>query len=60
MYFQLDRIRTKNITYGSHSVKSKTIDVWNSLNKSLPHEKLPEKSRKYCKKILTNFLFEKY
>ena len=29
MYYQLDRFRTKTILYGTNSIKSKSVDVWN-------------------------------
>ena len=60
MFFQLDRQRTKTILYGTNSIKSKSVEVWNRINKLLHHEKLYERSRIYCKKIVTQLLIDKY
>ena len=60
MYFQLDRLRTRTILYGSNSIKSKSVDVWNSVNQLLYPEKLYEKSKQSCKKIVTKFLIDRY
>ena len=59
-YFQLDKIRTNTILYGTNSIKSKSIDVWNSVNKLFFKEKLHEKSRFSCKKFVTKFLITEY
>ena len=58
-YFQLDRTRTKTILYGSNSIKSKSIDVWNFINKLFYQEKLHQPTRKYCKNFVTKFLMER-
>ena len=58
-YFQLDRTRTKTILYGSNSIKSKSIDVWNFINKLFHQEKLHQQTRKYCKNFVTKFLMER-
>ena len=48
-YFQLDRIRTKTILYGSNSIKSKSIDVWNFINKLFHSEKLHQQNQNIVK-----------
>ena len=60
MYYQLDRLRTKTILYGTNSIKSKSIDVWNFINKLFHVEKLHEKSRPYCKKFVKKYLIDCY
>ena len=58
--YQLDRSRTRTILYGTNSIISKSVDVWNFINKHLHTEKFHEKSRYCCKKIVTKFLFNHY
>ena len=60
MYHQLNRIKTKTILYGTNSILSKSVDVWNFINKSLYHLNLLKKGRKVCKKIITAFLIDRY
>ena len=60
MYHQLDRIRTRTILYGTNSIKSKSVEVWNFINEHLHLEKLHEKSRLSCKKRVTKFLINRY
>ena len=50
-YFQLNRPRTKTILYGSKSIKSKSVDIWNYINKHSNHEKLLEKSGSVSKQV---------
>ena len=59
-FFQLDRIRTRTITYGSNSIHSKSIDVWNFINKLNHREKLHEKSRMVSKEFVKEFLIDRY
>ena len=60
MYHQLDRIRTKTILYGTNSIKSKSVDVWNFINEKVYPKKLQEKSKLSCKKIVIKFLIDRY
>ena len=60
MYYQLNRLRTRTILYGTNSIKSKSVDVWNFINKLFHHDKLHEKSRLSCKKIVKKFLIDRY
>ena len=53
---QLKRPRSKTILYGSKSIISRAIDVWNSINKNHPNVKFLEKSRAVCK-LLTKKIF---
>ena len=59
-HIQLNRFRTKTIIYGSNSIKSKSIDVWNYINTKYYTEKLHEKSRSVCKKFVKKFLIGRY
>ena len=59
-YFQLKRPNSKTITYGVRSIKSKSVDIWNFVNKHFFKEKLHEKSRTVCKKIVKKFLIDRY
>ena len=60
MYYQLNRLRTKTILYGTNSIKSKSVDVWNFINKLFHLEKLHDKSRSSCKNFVTQFLIDRY
>ena len=57
--FQLDRPRTRTIIYGSRSIKSKSVDIWNSINRSYL-ENFYEKSRLVCKNTVKKILIDKY
>ena len=59
-YLQLNRPNSKTILYGSRSIKSKSVDIWNFINMHSYDEKLNEKSRSVCKKIVTKFLIDRY
>ena len=59
-FFQLDKIRTRTITYGSNSIQSKSIDVWNFINELNHREKLHEKSRMVSKEFVKEFLIDRY
>ena len=60
MYHQLDRDRTNTITYGSFSIKSKSTDIWNYINKLFFNENFQQKKRVYCKRKVTEFLLGRY
>ena len=57
---QLEKIRTGTILYGSKSIKSKSVDAWNLVNEHLYQQKLQNKSKLSCKKIVTTFLLDRY
>ncbi len=59
-YLQLNRPSSKTITYGSKSIKSKSVDIWNFINKLFFKEKLHEKRRLACKHFVVNFLLNRY
>ena len=59
-YLQLNRPSSKTITYGSKSIKSKSVDIWNFINKLSFKEKLHEKSRLACKNFVVKFLLNHY
>ena len=60
MYYQLDKLTTRTILYGTNSIKSKSVDNWNFINNHLYHEKLHEKSRLSFKEIVKKFLISCY
>ena len=60
MYHQLNRDRSNTITYGSFSIKSKSIDVWNSINKLFFNENMQHEKRLYCKKKVTRYFLDRY
>ena len=45
---------------GVRSIKSKSVDIWNFVNKHVFKEKLHKKSRTVCKKIVKKFLIDRY
>ena len=59
-YYQLDRPSKRTIIYGSKSIKSRSIDIWNFINRISHQEKLHEKTRPVCKQIVTKFLIDRY
>ena len=59
-HYQLDRPRKKTILYGSKSIKSRSIDIWNFINNHSHQENFHEKSRSVCKKLVTKFLLNRY
>jgi hypothetical protein len=60
MYHQLDKLRTKTITYGTNSIKSRSVEIWNFINELFHTEKPHEKSRQSCKKLLKKFFIHCY
>ena len=59
--FQLRRPRTNTVLYGSKSINSKSIDIWNSINKnSNLVDDLHKKSRAVCKNLVYELLLSKY
>ena len=59
-YLQLQRPGNKTIIYGSKSIKSKTVDIWNFVNKYSLMENLLDKSRSFCKTNIKKFLIDRY
>ena len=57
---QLAKSRSKTVIYGSKSIKNRSIDVWNSINKSYERVKFLEKSRAVCKILIKKLLLSKY
>ena len=60
MYNQLNRDRSNTITYGTFSIKSRSIDIWNSINRVFYKEKLQQEKILYCKKKVSKFLLDRY
>ena len=59
-FFQLHRPRTKTVLYGSKGINARSIDIWNSINKTHHLVKLHEKSRAVCKQFVYKLLISKY
>ena len=59
-YLQLSRPRTKTVTYGTKSIYSKSVDVWNCINRSYYTKVLHEKSRNVCKNFVKKIIIDKY
>ena len=57
---QLFRTRTRTVNYGSRCIKAKSVDIWNSINKTHHKEKLHEKSRSVCKNFIFKLLLAEY
>ena len=45
MYYQLDKLRTRTITYGTNSIKSRSAVIWNFFNESFHTEKFMRKAK---------------
>ena len=60
IYHQLDKLRTRTITYGTNSIKSRAVEIWNFINKRFHKDNLYQKSKKVCKKILKKFFIDSY
>ena len=60
LYHQVDKLRTRTILYGSKSIKSKSVEIWNFINEIFYKEQLHEKSRQSCKIFLKKFFIECY
>ena len=59
-YLQLQRPDNKTITYGSKSIKSKSVDIWNFVNKYCFMENLLDKSGSSCKTNIKKFIIARY
>ena len=60
IYHQFDKLRTRTITYGTNSIKSRDVEIWNFINKRFHTDNLDQKSKKVCKKILKKFFIDSY
>ena len=58
--FQLNRPQTRTILYGSNSIKSKSIDIWNYFNLHFKEKNLYVKSRSICKNFVTKVMINRY
>ena len=63
-FCQLVKPFSRTITYGSLSIKSKSVDIWNYINlrncRSTNYIKLYDKSRAVSKKIVKKILLDQY
>ena len=51
---------TRTIVYGSNSIKSRSVDIWNSLNKLYHLKELYNQKRNFCKGFIKNRFIEGY
>jgi len=58
--FQVNRLQSRTVLYGSNSIKSKSIDIWNYFNLHFKEKKLYLKSRSICKNFVTKVMMNKY
>ena len=58
--YQLIRPRTRTILYGSNSIKSKSLDIWNYCNLHYKEKNLYAKSKSICKNFVTKVLINRY
>ena len=57
---QLTRPRSNTVTYGSKSIKNRSIEVWNSISSDHPQIKFLENSHSVCKSFVKKLLLSKY
>ena len=57
---QLRKSRSKTVIYGSKSINSRSIDVWNSINRNNYNVRFLEKSRVVCKIFMKKLLLSQY
>ena len=57
---QLTRPSSKTINYGSKSINARSIEIWNSINKSHHEQRFLDKSLAVCKGFITKLLLDKY
>ena len=58
--FQLSRLQNKTVLYGSNSIKSKSIDIWNYFHLNFKEKNLHVKSRTICKKFVKYVMLNRY
>ena len=58
--FQLKRLQNRTVLYGSNSIKSKSIDVWNHFNLHYKEKNLYIKSKSICKHFITKVMMSRY
>ena len=51
---------TRTIVYGSNIIKSRSVDIWNSLNKLYHLKELYNQKRNFCKGFIKNRFIEGY
>ena len=57
---QLFRSSSKTINYGSKSINARSIELWNSINKTHHEQRFLDKSLAVCKGFITKLLLDKY
>ena len=58
--YQLDKPTNRTIIYGANSIKSKSVDIWNTINRLHYSKKLHEKSRSICKLFVKTYFTDQY
>ena len=57
---QLSRATSKTINYGSRSITTRSIEIWNSINKIHHEQRFLDKSLAVCKNFVTKLLLANY
>ena len=57
---QLTRPPSRTISYGSKSINTRAIEIWNYINKTYFEEKFLDKSHAVCKNFIFELLLAKY
>ena len=56
--FKVPSVRTQ--IYGVNSIKSKSVNFWNYINKHFHYEQLDSEKRSFCKSFVTKFIINGY
>ena len=59
-FYQLKKPPTRTITYGTNSIKSKSVEIWNTINRHHFNKKLHEKSRASCMLFAKKYFIDQY
>ena len=59
-FYQIVKPTNKTVIYGSNSIKSRSADIWNSINREAYQLKLHENSRAVCKSFVKKILISRY
>ena len=57
---QLTRPSSRTINYGSRSINTRSIEIWNCINKTHHEQKFLDKTLAVCKGLITKLLLDKY
>ena len=59
-YYQLNNPFSRTKLYGTNSIKSKSIHIWNQVNYNNHQKKLWDLSRNVCKKFVSKLFLDSY